>query len=105
MLNIKTTTSNRKTMKIVVSSTALAVAVKNLCRVINAKNALPILGDILCDVNEQDKTITLTASDSETWLHQTLALLEAEGGGKFCVSATRLKPTSGPTTCAVSLRT
>lgn len=85
-------------MKIVVSSTALAVAVKNLCRVINAKNALPILGDILCDVSEQDKSITLTASDSETWLRQTLALLEAEGGGKFCVDATRLMAAVGELT-------
>ena len=35
-------------MKLVISKTALEMAVKNICRVINAKNALPILGDVLC---------------------------------------------------------
>ena len=35
-------------MKIIVSKLALEMAVKNICRVINTKNALPILGDVLC---------------------------------------------------------
>ena len=35
-------------MKLQISKTALEMAVKNICRVINAKNALPILGDVLC---------------------------------------------------------
>lgn len=82
-------------MKIIISSTALAGAVKNLCRVINQKNAMPILGDILCDVNEQERTLTMTASDSETWLQHTLMLEEAEGGGQFAVSATRLMEAVG----------
>ncbi len=48
-------------MKLIISKTALEMAVKNICRVIrstsgrslptgreNTKNALPILGDVLC---------------------------------------------------------
>ena len=34
-------------MKFIISKSALEMAVKNICRVINAKNALPILGDVL----------------------------------------------------------
>ena len=82
-------------MKLIVSSTALAEAAKNLCRVINAKNALPILGDILCEVNEQDRTLQLTASDSEIWATTSLQLQECEGEGRFCVEATRLQEAVG----------
>ena len=82
-------------MKLVISSTALAEAAKNLCRVINAKNALPILGDILCEVNEQDRTLRLTASDSEIWATTSLQLQECEGEGRFCVGATRLQEAVG----------
>lgn len=38
-------------MKLIISKTALEMAVKNICRVINTKNALPILADILCMVD------------------------------------------------------
>lgn len=85
-------------MKIIISSTALAEAVKNLCRVINPKSALPILSDILCDVDERKRTLTMTASDGEAWLTQTLSIEEAEGGGRFCVPATRLMEAVGELT-------
>lgn len=39
---------NPPNMKLIISKTALEMAVKNICRVINSKNALPILGDVLC---------------------------------------------------------
>lgn len=68
---------------------------KNLCKVINQKNALPILGDILFDVNEKAKIARLTASDSEVIMSCEMALSECEGGGKFCVDATRLKDALG----------
>ena len=44
-------------MKFIISKTSLEMAVKNICRVINTKNALPILADILCMVDEERKTI------------------------------------------------
>lgn len=77
-------------MKIIVSKLALEVAVKNLCKVINTKNPLPILGDILFDVNEQAKTARLIASDSEVTMGCEVSLSECEGGGRFCVGAQTL---------------
>lgn len=82
-------------MKLIVNKKEIERAVKNLCRVINPKNALPILGDILCEVDEQERTMRMTASDSEIWLLHTIALESAEGGGKFCVPATRLMDALG----------
>ena len=77
-------------MKLIISKTNLEEAVKNICRVINSKLSLPILADILCKVNEQEKSLILIGSDSEVWLNYTLILDEAEGEGSFCVPATRL---------------
>jgi DNA polymerase-3 subunit beta len=82
-------------MKIIVQRSSLEDAVKNLCKVINQKNALPILGDILFDVNEKAKIARLTASDAEVIMTHEIALSECEGGGKFCVDATRLKDALG----------
>ena len=74
-------------MKIVVSSAALGTAVAMLQRVINTKNALPILGDIKCEVsNDQMK---LTASDSEVFMHTTLPIA-TDCDGNFCVPASKL---------------
>lgn len=78
-------------MKLQISKTAMEMAVKNICRVINAKNALPILGDVLCMVDEQQQTITLTGSDTEAWLTYRLALQGCEGGGRFCIGADLLR--------------
>ena len=78
-------------MKLIISKLALEMAVKNICRVINSKNALPILGDILCMVDEEKKTITMTGSDSEAWLTYQLQLQECEGGGPFCIGADLLR--------------
>jgi DNA polymerase-3 subunit beta len=66
-------------MKIIVSKSSLEAAVKNLIRVINPKNTLPILGDILFDVNETANTERLTASDSEVTLISEVILNECEG--------------------------
>lgn len=74
-------------MKIIIKKSSLEACVKNLSKVINRKNALPILGDILFDVNDQEKTVRLTASDSEIWLNYQLPLDEVDGGGRFCVAA------------------
>ena len=78
-------------MKLIISKTALEMAVKNICRVINAKNALPILGDVLCMVDEEKQTITMTGSDTEAWLTYRLALQGCEGGGRFCIGADLLR--------------
>ena len=69
-------------MKLQISKTALEMAVKNICRVINTKNALPILGDVLCMVDEQQQTNTMTGSDTEAWLTYLLSPLWQGGGYK-----------------------
>lgn len=46
-------------MKFIVSKLALEEAVKNLSRVINSKNALPILGDILFEVNADESRFAI----------------------------------------------
>ena len=69
-------------MKLQISKSALEMAVKNICRVINSKNALPILGDVLCMVDEGQQTITMTGSDTEAWLTYLLSPLRQGGGYK-----------------------
>ena len=50
-------------MRFTLSSTALSNKLVALSRVINSKNALPILGDFVFEISNQ--TLNLTASDSE----------------------------------------
>ena len=76
-------------MKLIVSKTAIESAAVLLSKVINAKNALPILGDILCEVKQQQ--MVMTASDSEVIVTTTVPLDTMEGEGRFCVGATQLK--------------
>ena len=54
-------------MKLQISKLALEMAVKNICRVINTKNALPILGDVLCMVDEQPQDAHLSDILSPLW--------------------------------------
>jgi len=54
-----------------------------LSKVINSKNALPILGDFVFDIREQ--TLHLTASDSENTMHTTVELAESDGDGRFAI--------------------
>lgn len=57
-------------MKFIVSSTALSSHLQAVSRVINSKNALPILDCFLFDL--QDGTLSVTASDSETTMVTSL---------------------------------
>lgn len=59
--------------------------------VVNSKNSLPILGDILFETKSDGNggtCLLLTASDSETWLSVKSAITSADGDIKICVSAT-----------------
>ena len=78
-------------MKLTVKKSSLEACVKNLRKVINKKNVLPIMADIMFDVDEEKKTATLSASDTEIWLQSTIQLDDAQGHGKFCVSAQQLQ--------------
>ena len=78
-------------MKLTVQKSRLEACVKNLRKVINKKNVLPIMADIMFDVDEEKKTATLSASDTEIWLTYTIQLEDAQGHGKFCVTAQQLQ--------------
>lgn len=70
-------------MRFTVSSTALSSKLTALSRVINSKNALPILGDFVFDITGQ--TLKLTASDSENTMQTTVALTESDTDGRFAI--------------------
>jgi DNA polymerase-3 subunit beta len=70
-------------MRFTVSSTALSNKLVALSRVINSKNALPILGDFVFDISGQ--TLQLTASDSENTMQTTVELTDADGEGRFAM--------------------
>ena len=70
-------------MRFTVSSTALSNKLNALSKVINSKNALPILGDFVFDIAGQ--TLTLTASDSENTMRTTVELTDGDGEGRFAI--------------------
>ena len=70
-------------MRFTLSSTALSAKLTALSRVINSKNALPILGDFLFEIN--DNILYLTASDSENVMKTQLELTESEGNFRFAI--------------------
>ena len=72
-------------MRFTVSSTALSSRLNALSKVINSKNALPILADFLFDI--QDNVLYLTASDSENVMKTQLELTESDGNGRFAIGS------------------
>lgn len=74
-------------MKIVISKETLEKAVNNICRVINTKNPLPILGDIHFLCLPGNNLVQVMGSDSEVWLKYELTATELSDGGEFCVDA------------------
>ena len=70
-------------MRFTLSSTALSNKLSALSKVINSKNALPILGDFVFDI--QGQTLTLTASDSENTMRTSITLTESDGDGRFAI--------------------
>ena len=71
-------------MRFTLSSTALSSKLSALSRVINSKNALPILGDFVFEI--KDNILYLTASDSENVMKSQLDLTESDGYCKFAIS-------------------
>ena len=73
-------------MKFNVSSTTLFAQLQSVSRVIASKNnKLPILDNILFDLEGQ--TLTLSASDEETTIRTSLEVENAEGAGKVAFDA------------------
>ena len=75
-------------MKFTISSTAMLGATVLIAKVINSKNPMPILGNILCEV--KDNQLTMVGGDGECSIRTNLELQTMEGEGKFCVDAGRL---------------
>lgn len=75
-------------MKFVVSSTVLSSHLQAVSRVINSKNALPILDCFLFEL--QDGTLSVTVSDSETTMVTSLEVVEGDSDGRFAVVARTL---------------
>ena len=75
-------------MKFIVSSTALFSHLQAVSRVINSKNALPILDCFLFDLH--DGTLSVTVSDSETTMVTSLEVNECDMDGRFAIVAKTL---------------
>ena len=71
-------------MRFTLSSSALSSKLSALSKVINSKNALPILGDFVFDINGQD--LNLTASDGENTMRTSLPLTDNDGDGRFAIN-------------------
>ena len=78
-------------MKFNVSSSKLFSQLQAVSRVINNKNALPILDDVLFDLIGNE--LKLTASDGETTIRTTVEVEGAEGAGKVASAAKLLLET------------
>lgn len=70
-------------MRFTLSSTALSTKLSALSRVINSKNALPILGDFVFEIS--DNILRLTASDSENVMKTQMELTESDGSCRFAI--------------------
>ena len=75
-------------MRFTLSSTALSTKLSALSRVINSKNALPILGDFVFEIG--DNVLRLTASDSENIMKTQLELTESDGNCRFAIDSHNL---------------
>lgn len=72
-------------MELKLQSKDLLQKIKVGARVINSKNALPILGDFLFET--KGDLVFITASDSEQWLSLKCPVVSCDGDTRFCVSA------------------
>lgn len=72
-------------MKFSINSALLSQRLQTLGRVINSKNAMPILGNFLFKI--VDNELTLTASDNEVYLTTSVELITSEGNIEFTVNA------------------
>jgi len=72
-------------MELKLQSKDLLQKIKVAARVINSKNALPILGDFLFET--KGDLVFITASDSEQWLSLKCPVVSCDGDTRFCVSA------------------
>ncbi len=75
-------------MKFIVSSSVLSSHLQAISRVINSKNALPILDCFLFEL--KDGVLSVTVSDSETTMRTSLEVIESDVDGRFAIVAKTL---------------
>ena len=90
-INTNKITKKYTYMKFNVSSSKLFSQLQAVSRVINSKNALPILDDVLFDLVGNE--LRLTASDGETTIRTSVEVEGAEGSGKVASAAKLLLET------------
>ncbi|MBR5678550.1 MAG: DNA polymerase III subunit beta [Paludibacteraceae bacterium] len=78
-------------MKFTISSSKLFSQLQAVTRVINSKNALPILDDVLFELSGNE--LKLTASDGETTIRTSVEVEGVEGAGKVASAAKLLLET------------
>ena len=78
-------------MRFNVSSSKLFSQLQAVSRVINSKNALPILDDVLFELSGNE--LKLTASDGETTIRTSVEVENVEGAGKVASAAKLLLET------------
>ena len=85
------TTKKYTYMRFNVSSSKLFSQLQAVSRVINSKNALPILDDVLFELSGNE--LKLTASDGETTIRTSVEVENVEGAGKVASAAKLLLET------------
>lgn len=75
-------------MKIKFNTDELLPKIGNCVAIVNPKNTLPILCDLLIESNDLQHDIVITASDGETWLSYRANVVETDKMVRFCVNAT-----------------
>lgn len=78
-------------MEIKVQAKSLAAILKTAAKVINSKNSLPILGDVLFET--RGNVLIATVSDGEQWLSQKCEIISCDQEFRFCVNATEFTST------------
>ena len=77
-------------MKINFSVDVLLPKVARCVSLVNTKNSLPILSDLLIETNDLMGDIVITASDGETWLSCKSDVLEMDKDVRICINASDL---------------
>ncbi len=75
-------------MDFVVSSYSLLGQLQLVSKVVVSKNALPILDNLLFNI--QDNVLTVTASDLETTIQSSLELISSNGNGSIAIESKKI---------------
>ena len=73
-------------MEIKLQAKELSAKLKMAAKIVNSKNAMPILGDVLFET--KNDVLMITASDGEQWLSQKCEIISSDQELRFCVGAT-----------------